>query len=110
VCYGQFAEIFRITASLDRRTMLQGQIHTGTVGVVGAGRKGRAASMAGTEVCQSIVPTHRLHICHAAFTPEIARCCQIHLEWLWFRTADTSSGLHRINKQYRGHEKASDRL
>jgi hypothetical protein len=48
------------------------KLHTGTVGVVGAGREGCAACMTRTEVCQAIVPTHWLHVCHVALTSEIA--------------------------------------
>jgi len=44
--------------------------------------------MAGTKIGQSIVSTNWLHICHVALTPKIACCCQIHLEWFWFRTVN----------------------
>jgi hypothetical protein len=97
VCYRPLSEPSRITVThADRRIML----HTGTVGVVGAGREGCTAGMARTEIRQSIVPTHWLHVCHAAFTSKIARCCQVDLEWLRFRTAETSGSPHMINKEY----------
>jgi len=45
--------------------------------------------MAWTEIGQSVVSTHWLHVCHATLTSEIACGCQIHLEWFWFRTVTT---------------------
>jgi len=65
------------------------KIHTGTIGIIRSRGEGCTTGMAWTEIGQSVVSTHWLHVCHATLTTKIACGCQIHLEWFWFRTVTT---------------------